>query len=462
MGLPIGQSIHVFKQMWLWRVNHTSPNALYERGHFEHTASNGYFNRAQAGFPVIDPAQRLSPSDHAGHCTLLKVAGIEELRKESDRQIGQVNSDDQVAFKLARSQRRMNAPQRTRLRESIFDDGKVEMLITNCGPNNSSRAAGRFGDKIRHILELWKTIPAQEQRLVAAHPATVSSGQYKPANLAHGRMVPVTFFEMHSGVYSKRRNILRSSCWITALALMGSVYSQTAPPASSTKRTVSTVKADYRTGRLVRTTVVVEPRIVEPKPIAAKTVENPVVPALPENAPINDIVEAAASKHGVDPALVHSVIKAESNYNPQAVSIAGARGLMQLMPATARQLGVHNSFNPKDNIEGGVKHLKYLQEKFQDPVLALAAYNAGEGAVAKYHNNVPPYRETQEYVVKVAKNYRAAKAAARQQQTQKTEVATAAVASPQAEPEQAKAPEYRKVEAYYDANGRLFLRTQQQ
>ncbi len=150
---------------------------------------------------------------------------------------------------------------------------------------------------------------------------------------------------------------------------MLSVYSQTDAP----RRTVSTVRADYRTGRLVRTTVVVEPKVVESKTIAPVEVGAPAPGALKTDGPLNELVDAAATRHGVDPALVHSVIKAESNYNPSAVSVAGARGLMQLMPATARQLGVHNSFNPKDNIEGGVKYLRYLQDKFQDPALALAA-----------------------------------------------------------------------------------------
>jgi hypothetical protein len=247
------------------------------------------------------------------------------------------------------------------------------------------------------------------------------------------------------------------------MALTMSISAQ----ATNGKRTVSTVRADYRTGRLIRTTSVVEVKTVEPKAIEPKVIapiEVGGAPARPD-APINEIVEEAAQKHGVDPALVHSVIKAESNYNPNAVSVVGARGLMQLMPATARQLGVHNSFNPKENIEGGVKYLKYLQEKFQDPALALAAYNAGEGAVAKYNNSIPPYRETQDYVVKVARNYRAAKAAELRQLPKKPSASAAATASPtakQPEPEQQqpKAPEYRKLQAYYDAEGRLFLRTQ--
>lgn len=233
------------------------------------------------------------------------------------------------------------------------------------------------------------------------------------------------------------------------------------PQVASTKRTVSTVKPDYRTGRLVRTTVVVEPKVVEAKTIAPLEVGGPEKPA---NAPLEDIVVDAANRHGVDPDLVHSVIKAESNYNPMAVSTAGARGLMQLMPATARQLGVHNAFNPKDNIEGGVKYLRYLQDKFHDPALALAAYNAGEGAVARYNNNIPPYRETQDYVVKVARNYRAAKAKQATAVSKAGVPATASTtATPQQQPpqaEQPKAPEYRKVEAYYGADGRIYLRTQ--
>lgn len=236
------------------------------------------------------------------------------------------------------------------------------------------------------------------------------------------------------------------------------------PQAASTKRTVSTVKPDYRTGRLVRTTVVVEPKVVESKTIAPLEVGGPEKPATAQ--PLEEIVVDAANRHGVDPDLVHSVIKAESNYNPVAVSTAGARGLMQLMPATARQLGVHNAFNPKDNIEGGVKYLRYLQDKFQDPALALAAYNAGEGAVARYNNNIPPYRETQDYVVKVARNYRAAKA---KQATAAAKggvpaTSSAATTAPQQQQppqaEQPKAPEYRKVEAYYGADGRIYLRTQ--
>ena len=109
-------------------------------------------------------------------------------------------------------------------------------------------------------------------------------------------------------------------------------------------------------------------------------------------------IREASARHGVDPALVESVIRAESAFNPTAVSRAGARGLMQLMPKTAVALGVRDSFNPRENIDGGVRHLRYLLDRYPGNIaLAVAAYNAGEGAVDS-HRGVPPYAETQQYV----------------------------------------------------------------
>lgn len=121
----------------------------------------------------------------------------------------------------------------------------------------------------------------------------------------------------------------------------------------------------------------------------------------------SSIVETAARQYGVDKALVHAVISAESGYNPQAVSRAGARGLMQLMPETARRYGVRNSMDPADNIYGGVKYLRDLLTMFKGNMeLAVAAYNAGENAVIRYGLRVPPYTETLGYVPKVLDFYR--------------------------------------------------------
>jgi len=113
----------------------------------------------------------------------------------------------------------------------------------------------------------------------------------------------------------------------------------------------------------------------------------------------------AAEKYRVDYALVKAVIKAESNFNPQAVSRAGAKGLMQLMPGTANALGVDNSFHPEDNIQGGVRHLRYLLDRFKgDMHLALAAYNSGEKVVFRY-KGIPPYKETRTYIRRVLRYF---------------------------------------------------------
>jgi len=125
-------------------------------------------------------------------------------------------------------------------------------------------------------------------------------------------------------------------------------------------------------------------------------------------AAIAEAVERAAAQHSVPAALLHSVIKVESNYNAAAVSPKGALGLMQLIPETARRFGVADVFNPADNIQGGAKYLRYLLDLYGgDYPLALAAYNAGEGAVAKYRA-VPPYPETQNYLRLVARQLREA------------------------------------------------------
>ena len=120
----------------------------------------------------------------------------------------------------------------------------------------------------------------------------------------------------------------------------------------------------------------------------------------------SSLIVQIAKRYRVESALVHAIIAAESAYDPDAVSRAGAVGLMQLMPATAQRYGVTDRRDPLENILGGVRYLKDLIAQFNDLPLALAAYNAGEGTVIKYGNDIPPYPETQNYVRTVLGYYR--------------------------------------------------------
>ena len=118
------------------------------------------------------------------------------------------------------------------------------------------------------------------------------------------------------------------------------------------------------------------------------------------------IINTAAAKHSLDPRLLHAVIRAESAYNPNAVSHKGAVGLMQLMPQTAKRFGVKDRENPTENINGGARYLSELLKMFESDIkLAVAAYNAGEHNVIKYGNKIPPFNETRHYVAKVMKFY---------------------------------------------------------
>ena len=127
--------------------------------------------------------------------------------------------------------------------------------------------------------------------------------------------------------------------------------------------------------------------------------------AAPRQVDINAHIEEVATQHGVAPKLVAAIVAVESQFNPRAVSRRGAEGLMQLMPETAATLEVDDPFDPRDNIDGGVRHLKRLMKRFHNDLpLVLAAYNAGEQAVIN-HRGIPPYRETRQYVVRVLRRY---------------------------------------------------------
>ncbi len=133
------------------------------------------------------------------------------------------------------------------------------------------------------------------------------------------------------------------------------------------------------------------------------------VPPVRDQSQFDSLIEEFSRKHNVDFALVKAMIKVESGFNPLAVSIKGAKGLMQLMPETAQRMNVANIFNPRENIDGGVRYFRYLLSLFNDDLrLSLAAYNAGENIVSELRS-IPPYRETVDYVRKVLNYYQSYK-----------------------------------------------------
>lgn len=229
--------------------------------------------------------------------------------------------------------------------------------------------------------------------------------------------------------------------YICLLLLWGSMISaglKAAGAGELTHAATTVVKADGRTGRLVRS-VIVNPKVIPPKTM------NGAGPGAASG--IEDLVARAAKSYDLDPLLVQSVIQVESNNNPYAISNKGAEGLMQLIPATARRFGAKNSFNPEENVDAGARYLRYLLNIFGDDRLALAAYNAGEAAVARY-GWIPPYPETQQYVYRVGKKYGEARR-------------TAAARKPAPPPPAAAelVEQHPKLEQFRDEQGRVHLRT---
>lgn len=151
-----------------------------------------------------------------------------------------------------------------------------------------------------------------------------------------------------------------------------------------------------------------QPSAAQPAIVASQT---PSSVKAAQNIDLDQVVRDASSKNRLDPDFVSSVIRAESNFKTHAVSKKGAQGLMQLMPGTAAQLGVADPFDPRANVEAGTAHLSALLDQYHDdPIKALAAYNAGAHRVKQY-NGVPPYRETRDYINKIVRDFNAKKRA---------------------------------------------------
>jgi len=188
-------------------------------------------------------------------------------------------------------------------------------------------------------------------------------------------------------------------------ALVAGPSAPAAPPAAAGAAAASPFAAQLAGARAATASPV-----ASIAPVTAPGATAPAAAGLAPGTPYAAEIQAAASRHGVDPALLAGLVRQESNFNPRAGSPAGAQGLTQLMPATARGLGVTNPLDPVQSLDGGARYLRQMLDKFDgDPTRALAAYNAGPGAVARF-GGVPPYAETQTYVRNVqayAAEYRA-------------------------------------------------------
>ena len=356
---------------------------------------------------MVAGTQRMQPTIGFGHHRVGVAAT--EVSEQFRRQMRHVAGDDQHPVGICVLEGRQQATQRTTIGDQVRNLAADHRHVPKSFAHHS-------GD----VFEQCSGTPGQ-QRLVATHAGTASARQNKPGH-SHEMMVPVLGWNK-VGIFC-----------LLALAAMLPARAET--PAS--RKLV--IRADKRTGKL-RTVAIATVRPSYQAPAAD----------------IAKMVDTAAKANNVDPLLVHSVIQVESNYNPYAVSSSGARGLMQLMPGTAKELGVLNSFDPQQNIEAGVKYLKYLKDLYQDDRLALAAYNAGPGAVQKY-KSVPPYPETRVYVQRVGERYEDARKAAGFAPAVALEAATS---------EQPQAPvvvvtteeKHPRLEQYLDEYGRLHLRT---
>ncbi len=353
-----------------------------------------------------------------------------------------VAGDNEAPFRAAQAKGCLDTAQWTAPRVEFRQagDGDVRIAFRRA---DELDAAGTLADQPGYPFDKGAAMIAK-QRLVLSHAGALTAGQNESSAqhetiLAAARAFPntalrqISLFLKPMGRYNQKNKLM-----VSCLTMMWGIgLAAPATAAEPAVRLATTIRADARTGRLVRGTVAVPP-------VAAAKAKTATSADLKQG--IEQIIDDAAKAHEVDPLLVHSVIQVESNYNPFAISNKGAEGIMQLIPATARRFGVVNSFDAKENITAGVKYLKYLQETFKDDRLALAAYNAGEGAVQRY-KDVPPYKETEVYVQKVGRKYVDARKKARP-----SAAVMPAAQQPQPEP-------LRGLEVATDSEGRVILRT---
>ena len=367
------------------------------------------------------------------------VSVIGQHAKQIGADSRHIAGDNQVPFRcFQRKERGFESRKRPAVRSGIRDNGKPEGPIKL---DASHQANGlRYLPDLRCNVLCQRLVPLPQQSLIAAHSAALAAHQNEA-----GKAQTPKHLEMITLQYVTGRLFLALLACFSASLL---VQAEPVPT-----RTTVIVRADAHTGRLVRS-VVVAPRIVSAVETATPAVDASVLQPAAAGS-LTEMIDAIAERNQVEAPLVHSVIKAESNYNPAALSPKGAQGLMQLIPSTARRFGVTNSFNVQENVEGGVKYLKFLMELYHnDYVKVIAAYNAGEGAVAKY-GGIPPYSETINYVYRVGRNLKTARQFAELKAAEHKVVAppiqTASVNS---------ADQHHPIQAVTGDDGKVYYRTQ--
>lgn len=441
--------------------------------HFKYFILNGLFQNWVGGAMINGQKRMQIPGCISGNNTFGLVgdgAAEGEIRHFSQGfrpQAGHVTADYEIPFAVRVRKSREDSSQRSAVLHAVRNDGEAQVCVP-LGGTNDGDVSGDLLKNSRRPFQQCHSIHRQ-QSFVGSHPGTSASGQ----NEGFQRRVSVASAAVHSQPHAKivpsadslykmnrsEKNKIVYICLLAAVyfaanAMLSSPMLAADRPVVSTllaatqasQGKVSVVRVDRRTGKLIRSLN----GFSFPGPLTSAS-----QPVKPAPQPIQRIVEERARTHGVDPLLVESVIQVESNFNPRAISSKGAEGLMQLMPATARSLGVANSFDPAQNIDAGVRYLKYLQSLYQDDRLVLAAYNAGPKAVEKYRE-VPPYAETEQYVNRVGMRYRAA---TQEKNAKSAATANSATVIPEAKvPEPIIQPEPR-LEQFVDENGRLYLRT---
>lgn len=342
---------------------------------------------------MIGRAQRLRNSSRDGNDGVAFGGGqslVENGLQEWGIDDGHIAGDDHIPAGMGPGERGFDSAQRTRAGHSIGDYGNIRDTMYGGISNNYNRFCYGLYDRDRSA-EQRISLP-DEIGFIGSHARAAASGKHETRSGAtrHAQMITLR----KSAKICIASPKMLQKCFIIGLSM--TAMASYAP--AEGRKVVSVVRTDVRTGKLIRRTVV--------SPATQQTQDASATLAAPALYPpsIQSIVDESAERNQVEAPLIHSVIRAESGFNPLAVSNKGAQGLMQLIPATAKRFGVRDSFDSKENVEGGVKYLRYLIDLFHgDYTQAVAAYNAGEAAVTKY-GGVPPYKETRNYVATVARN----------------------------------------------------------